>query len=485
MRFLYCSLIFCIFPQLLKAKVISVGNDYPYKTITSAFQVCQPGDTILCFDASIPGGMNVSNKHGSKDKWIYLLAADQNIAIVGGNNSIQFSDCSFIQIEGFTFQSQTGNGLNIDDGGSFDSPTHHIRIKNCQFKKLASNGNNDHLKLSGLDSFFVENCQFENGSSNGSGIDMVGCHEGIISQCEFSNMGSNAIQAKGGSAFIFITRNKFNNAGARAMNIGGSTGLEFFRPQDATSEAHDITVIANLIIGSEAAVAFVGCRNVKVSNNTLINPDKWVLRILQETVDPLRFLPCGENQFYNNVVIINEKVNIIANIGPNTEANTFQFLNNIWYKSTQPSWAGPQLPGILNQNIISDPKLLSDYKLSSDSPAISKGLAYDHVVSDYFGNPFASTPSLGFHEGGMISEIEESNNFEIKMYPNPCIDYIEISTNNLIGSIHVLSATGNKLLQKDIEGHKTKLDMSNFETGIYLIGIIQNERIFMRKIVKI
>ena len=41
-----------------------------------------------------------------------------------------------------------------------------------------------------------------------------------------------------------------------------------------------------------------------VATNTIIEPQRWVLRILQETVSkgPYTFVPSGQNRFVNNVV---------------------------------------------------------------------------------------------------------------------------------------------------------------------------------------
>jgi hypothetical protein len=42
------------------------------------------------------------------------------------------------------------------------------------------------------------------------------------------------------TGFIVIQRCRFENAGNRSVNIGGSTGLEFFRPKADGYEAKDI-----------------------------------------------------------------------------------------------------------------------------------------------------------------------------------------------------------------------------------------------------
>ena len=44
-------------------------------------------------------------------------------------------------------------------------------------------GNHDALKMSGVDHFTVRKCHFE--AWGGSGIDMVGCHHGVVEDCTF------------------------------------------------------------------------------------------------------------------------------------------------------------------------------------------------------------------------------------------------------------------------------------------------------------
>ena len=241
------------------------------------------------------------------------------MAIVqGGSNAVQLSDPAYLHLEGFVFQQQTGNGFNTDDGGSYDTPAHHLRFVQCTFRDMAASGNNDLLKLSGLDHFEIRQCTFLNGAAGGSGVDMVGCHYGVIAGNFFENMGSNAIQCKGGTEYIRIEGNWFENAGQRTLNLGGSTGLAFFRPDTAHFEAANLQVYANVFIGSWAPIAYVGSVYVEVANNTFYKPQNWVVRILQETVDPERFVECGDNTFVNNIIYLGNSISTETNIGPNT-----------------------------------------------------------------------------------------------------------------------------------------------------------------------
>ena len=135
---------------------------------------------------------------------------------------------------------------------------------------------------------------------------------------------------KGKSERIVIRRNFFRDAGQRAVNIGGSTGLAFFRPAVQRYEARDVRVEGNHFVGSEAPIAFVTAVDCQVRLNTIVHPGKWVLRILQE--QPLdRFMPCQGGVFEGNLVLFDHRVRIVANIGPDTRAETFVFRGNAWY----------------------------------------------------------------------------------------------------------------------------------------------------------
>ncbi|HEY1201659.1 MAG TPA: DUF5123 domain-containing protein, partial [Niastella sp.] len=179
--------------------------------------------------------------------------------------------------------------------------------------------------------------------------------------------------------------NYYNNGGKRTLNLGGSTNLQLFRPLDARYEAAQLTVYSNIFIGSEVPVAFVGCVQTNVLNNTIYLPQKWVIRILQETVDSSRFYPCGNNTFSNNIIYHDNRVSIDCNIGPNTNAPSFNFSNNLWYHSQNTTWAGPVLPvKEINSIIGKDPLFTNapagDFSLRKESAAAGKGYKFNEKV---------------------------------------------------------------------------------------------------------
>jgi len=407
---------------------LHVGAGHPYANLTAAAGNAAPGDTILLHAGTYPGGSHISNLQGTAGAWITIRnAPGETVVFEGGGNAIQFSDPAWLHLRGLIFQHQTGNGLNTDDGGTYATPAHHVIFEDCTFRDMSATGNNDLLKLSGLDHFQILRCTIRNGAAGGSGIDMVGCHHGVIRGCYFENLGSNAIQAKGGCSDIQIERNFFRNGGQRTLNLGGSTGLAFFRPDTAHFEAADIRVFSNIIVGSWAAVAYVGAVNVRVENNTIYNPQNWVIRILQETVDPSRFLECGDNTFRNNIVHLDHNLNTETNIGPNTRPETFTFANNLWFNTALPNWSGPDIPTadpnmVLNQNPLFVNPAADNFHIPPGSPAADAGASPAGTTLDYYGAGFAVPPSIGAAEANPVSGTEAATERpeRITVFPNPC-----------------------------------------------------------------
>lgn len=458
--------------------ILHVGPGQNFSNPAQAAAVAHPGDTILIHPSTYTGAFYIENLKGTAQARITIKGLNRDQVIFqGGTESMHFTDPEFLNIFNLTISGQTGNGMNIDDGGSYSSPAKHVHIDNCIFKDMAASGNNDMLKLSGLDSFRVSNCRFENGSAGGSGIDMVGCHSGVFTRNLFFNQGSNSIQAKGGSSNIHIERNQFTNGGQRTLNLGGSTGAAFFRPLNANYEAKDLLVTANIFEGSDAPVAYVGCRNVSVINNTIIHPVNWIMRILQESSDTSFYLSSANNTFSNNIVIVNNALRSDVNIGPNTSPSTFIFFNNLWYNFQNVNWNGPQLPAtetgsIVRQNPLFKNFNAKDYSLLNNSPAIAKGKQYAGYEFDFNGKLFLNPPSIGAFEKDVIISVKEIDRFEhTEVYPNPCRnklilknlpDRVQITLTDLHGKINYNDHASS--IQEVIE-------MKNLSPGMYVLMV--------------
>jgi hypothetical protein len=404
--------ILLIVASTLHATTLTVGPQQQYADPRLACLQAKPGDTVLIHPAQYRGTFWIENLNGTVNAPIVIRGTDRAAVVFdGGSESMHFSDCTYLVIENFSVRGQTSNGMNCDDAGTFETPTHHITFRGITFGTMAATGNNDQLKLSGLDDFVVEDCIFEDGAAGGSGADMVGCHRGVFRRNTFRRLGSNCIQAKGGTQFIRIERNTFIDGGERALNLGGSTGLAFFRPQDARFEAADLTVVANLFVRSVTPIAYVGSLRVSVTNNTIIDPQRWVFRILQETVDPSRFAPCGNNTFQNNLVVFRSTISRHVNMGANTDPSSFTLRNNLWYNVDAPSSSRPQEAQLTETSSLygNDPLLRGyangDYRPQASSPVKGAGIATPDALQDLVGRNFAIPPSIGAYEADETTSV--------------------------------------------------------------------------------
>jgi hypothetical protein len=355
--------------------------------LRQAVQQAKPGTRILIAPGTYRGSFYFSNLHGAPGKPIIITAANPKDPpqFLGAGECLHFSEVSHLELSDLVLKGASANGLNIDDGGSYETPSHHVTLSNLRVSDIGPKGNRDGIKLSGLDAFFVSNCVIERWGDGGSGIDMVGCHKGQIVNCTFRKGGADAVQAKGGSAEILVLGCRFEDYGERGINIGGSTGLEFFRPKletlpaDRKYEARDIRVIGNTFVGGVTPVAFVGVDGASVFRNTIYHPKRWALRILQETTAP-GFVPSRNGKFKENIIVFRSDswAEGGVNIGPGTAPKTFQFAGNVWYCEDRPERSKPTLPtpesdARIGQNPLFRNPARGDFTLSPDSPAAGRG----------------------------------------------------------------------------------------------------------------
>ncbi|WP_395139034.1 right-handed parallel beta-helix repeat-containing protein [Armatimonas sp.] len=349
-----------------------------------AVLAAKPGTVILLEPGVYEGGLYFQNVHGAPSKPIRIAAANpaQLPRIVGGANGIQLSQISYFELDGLVLERATQNGLNLDDGGRYSLPSHHITLRNLRITDLPA-GNRDGLKLSGIDDFRVEGCTFERWG--GSGIDMVGCHRGTITGCAFRTGGDNAVQCKGGTSEIVVRSCRFENAGSRGINLGGSTGLEFFRPLvtkmplNQRYEAQNIRVEGCTFLGSDAPLAFVGVDGAVVRCNTLYLPRRWAMRILQETRSS-DFVPSRKGIFEDNLIVFRSDgwSEGGVNIGSGTLATTFRFARNFWYCTDRPDRSRSQLPtpeidGVYGKDPLLRAPSRGDFTVLPGSPAARYG----------------------------------------------------------------------------------------------------------------
>lgn len=368
-------------PSLARGEEIRVATR---EQLVRAVENAQPGTTILIAPGTYQGGLGFRNLRGERGRPIVLAGADKANPPVfqGGGSAIHLTDPEFVELHHLVLDGARGNGLNIDDGGSYDTPARGLVLQGLVVRNVGPDGNRDGIKLSGVDEFRVEDCTIERWGSAGSGIDMVGCHEGTITGCVLRDRGgnqANGIQTKGGSRAIRIRRCRFEQTGGRGVNMGGSTGLPYFRPRDAGYEARDIQVEDCTFLGTSAPICFVGVDAGVARYNTIYRPRGYVVRILQESRGE-RFVACRNGVFANNVIAFrSDEIRGAVNVGPDTAAETFRFSGNHWYCLDRPQRSRMPLPvEETGGSYATDPRFVNaaagDVRLSAESPVRDAGV---------------------------------------------------------------------------------------------------------------
>jgi hypothetical protein len=320
--------------------------------LRDALRRARPGDHVRLAAGAYRAGIHLDKLAGTPQQPIVIEAADPKDppAFEGGVQAIHLTDAAHVTLRHLVIRGQTGNGINVDDGGSYDTPAHHVTIEHVVFRDIGPRGNHDALKLSGVDDFVIRDCTFEGWA--GQAIDLVGCHRGRIEACVFRARdgfdSTTGPQAKGGSSDIVIAKCRFSGPIQRGVNIGGSTGAPYFRPKPPETgayEAKDVTVEScDFRDGVIAPIAFVGVDGAVARGNTIHLPGKFVFRILQETTGRA-FVPCRNGRIEKNVIVFRRgDVREVINIGPNTDAKSFRFTGNQWYCADEPARSKPNLP---------------------------------------------------------------------------------------------------------------------------------------------
>ena len=390
------------------------AEENPCATLEGAAGQLAPGTALRVHEGTYAADNDLSDLSGTADApiWIGGAPGETRPFFQGGNEGVHLTRVRYVVLHDIEVSGAAQNGINVDDGGAYDDPeaTRHVILRDLHVHDIGQGGNQDCIKLSGVDNYSVRSSEIDHCGEGGSAIDHVGCHAGLILNNAIHDVG-NGVQSKGGSDDIEIRRNWIARTSSRALNMGGSTGFELFRPpltmNGVNAEARNIRAIANVMVETQAPLAFVGCVDCLAANNTLIDPQQWILRILQETVSTpdYEFAPSSGGVVRQNLVHFTRgDLSTYVNIGSNTAPETFSFARNLWYASDDPGLSSPagDLPTVEEDPITGEDPLLvdpsADNHLSGGSPAIGAGITDPGVRVDHDGQCFADPPSLGAYE---------------------------------------------------------------------------------------
>ena len=79
------------------------------------------------------------------------------------------------------------------------------------------------------------------------------------------------------------------------------------------------------------------------------------------------------------------------------------------------------------------------------------------------------------------------SNYEVRIYPNPTKDMLRISLSNVDGeqgTIVIFSPQGRKIIEKKILNNNSKVNLSNYPPGLYILKLRVGQHVSDWKIIK-
>jgi hypothetical protein len=394
----------------------------PFRTIARAARSISPGTAIYVHAGTHGGGTFLTGVQGTEAQPVWIMGApgEARPVIQGGGEALHLTRPRYVVLQNLEVVGTADNGINVDDAAEVANPeaARYVLFRDLDIHDTGKrpSGVANCLKISGLNDFFVLDSSFArcgNGNASGAvGVDGVGVHRGRLSDNRFVSTGYGGVQFKGASDDIEIRSNFFQDTGLRGVNMGGSTGQAVFRPPLSASvlnyEAARIRVLANIFDGSETAASFTGCLDCEFSHNTVVNPSRWALRILQETVTiaGYTFARAAHGLIAGNIFYFRRSdlgTGEDINVGANTDTGSFYLTRNLWYAHDAPAQSSPRLSTFLGAQsgsiVGTSPDFVNasanDFHLRASSLANGAGSMMFAPGSDYAGECYANPPSLG------------------------------------------------------------------------------------------
>src|SRR5687768_14861107 len=163
-------LLVALLPTVARGAAFDVSTR---EALLEALKQAKPGSTIRIAAGTYAGGIYVRPIAGTEKQPVVIEGANpKNPPVIeGGAEGIHLTDAAHVTLRHLVVLGQSGNGINIDDGGTYESPSHHVLIENVMFRDIGPRGNHDALKMSGVDDFVVRGCTFEGWA--GQAVDLV------------------------------------------------------------------------------------------------------------------------------------------------------------------------------------------------------------------------------------------------------------------------------------------------------------------------
>ena len=142
---------------------------------------------------------------------------------------------------------------------------------------------------------------------------------------------------------------------------------------------------------------------------------------------------------------------------------------------------------------------ISSWKISDGRTLVGRSITLNFAFSSTFTVILTSTGTLGCPfrvvfgtvvvREALATNLDNSDNSEVKIYPNPAQNYIKIENLNKNTSPNtrkysVFDMFGREILKGDFSNNQQEINIQNISKGIYYLQIIDNKEIIKKFFVK-
>jgi len=353
--------------------------------------------------------------------------------------------------------------------------------------------NSDHvIEITSLNSVVIDGVTIEHGygqNSSGGGVNCAstGLNSLTIQNCTIRKNG--ALDRAGVLYYTYSpnsTFNFFNNIVEENVNLGNYAFTIEYRYSSGNAGISGVAhIVNNLFRANTCALPSAGAicgrftnllpgtMDVNLVNNTIIdNP--------HGSSFPAAFAyefgsaNAAINLFINNNILYNN--NGVTRIMDLSNGDASQVYYSTSYENVQDF---PDLEGLTNTHVVSSSPFM-DYANGNYTPitqyqTTGRYQAYSTLYPTYGlgGNDrLTSTGAIGigaYQVDASIANIDELNDEELLVYPNPASDQFTISWDEFSsGKFTLLNTIGQAVLTSKIDGKEITCDASNLPAGIYV-----------------
>ena len=374
----------------------------PFATPRRAAMELAPGDALRVHGGTYDRGLVIGGLNGTPERPIWITGASSTERSVLRTNvgvALMLSQPSYVVVQDLGLQGANG-ALTIDDEGS-PMTAHHVIVRRVTATGDEAMPAVSCVRLFGVVDFALLDSELR---YCGQGVRIMGGRRGLVSGNVIRNTAT-AMELNAGSADVELRRNVVVGATRRALNLGSGASLDFFRPPLTpgvpAAEARNVRAIANIIQDSFDSVAFAGCVDCSVINNSFVNPIGRIMFIADESqvAPPYQVLPPTGGKILNNLFLFGSATSRSVSAQSFLDVSSFVFANNAWFNRDDPSASEPRLPVPENQGLVGqDPLLGPDFRPAAGSPLIRRGRIVPAAPDDFAGACYGNPPTIGAYE---------------------------------------------------------------------------------------